>query len=438
MKRSSSSNQISIKSNTKKGRISEHSIAAGKNVIIYARCSTHKQNEDRLHSIASQVEACRRYAVENQFNIIDVLTDIKPGHHLSKLELINIIPNYTKNININKNVDIIIVKDPSRISREPDQGIKFVMDCLNANITIYSVSDNIDTSTSCGLKTFNSLFIDAYSESRQISKRIKTTFREKKINGSYLGRPEYGKRCIQVTTKTGFPIQQIRKCIEEQKIIKLIVALYYGGKLNDINNNLYEILENKDLSKRQISDLSVSQKKRMIQALYAPSAIYWVNDKTGESFLYTSDILYGYNTFSFIAKILNHFNILKRGKSWSANSVATIINKNYKKNPLCLTHYGKVYLYNIEGEEGKGEDDEMDEGDEGDEDDEDDEGDEGDEDDEDDEDDEADEDDEGDKADEVDDNGESKKILLKMCKKNKKMLLKKINKLENLIRNIEI
>lgn len=317
-----------------------------KKAIIYARCSTKKQNEDNLHSIASQRAACKHYGIMRGFNIIngdddnDDFSDIMPGHNISKLSIAAIM--------INPDIDIIIVKDPSRISRNPAQGTKFVMDCLNAGIVIYSVSDNIDTSTTHELKQFTSFFFDALAESQQISKRIRTTFNMKKLNGGKLGKARYGQKFVQVMTDSEFPIQHLKINKTETRIIRLIILLYYGGNLDEVNNTLYKVLEKKDLTSEQRHTLSKAEKKILAYSAYNQKGIYWVDDKTDTKHSYTTDILYGYNTHAFIAQILNYFNILKKDKPWTTSGVARVIN-NYidyvEPNPICLTSYGVRNLY---------------------------------------------------------------------------------------------
>jgi len=321
---------------------------SGINAIIYARCSTKKQNEDNLHSISSQVDVCVNYAMEKEFTVLDIITDIKPGHDINKLSISDII-NRNINASDDKKIKVIIVKEPSRISRNPAQGTKFILDCKKEGIIIHSVSDNIDTSTTNELKLFNSLFFDAYSESQQISKRVKMTFDAKKRNGGVLGRPIYGMQFIQSVSESELPIQTLVINEEENEIIKFIVLLYYGGKINKINDQLYTILENMLLTSIQRTGLTKKAKKTLINSRIGEASLYWVDDKTGIRHKYEDDILYGYNTQAFISQILNNFNIKKRENLWTANSVASVI-KNYEKtiNPICKTHNGDVPLYDEE------------------------------------------------------------------------------------------
>ena len=294
-----------------------------KNCVIYSRCSTKQQNQDNLHSLASQEEICTHYANEQGFNIIGNFSDIRPGHDITKLAIYAKIFDVTPGIySTAPKINIIIIKDPSRLSREPDQGTKFVMDCLKAGIIIHSASDNIDTRTD--LKLFNSLFHDAYTESQQISKRIKTTLAAKKRNGGILGRAPYGKKLVQITTPSGFPIQKTENDELEHDVMHFISILYYGGKLELVNQYL-----------EHLSPI-VSEKK-----------IYWVDAKTCIKYTYTTDIFYGYNTFGFIAQILNNFEILQKNKRWSTSAISNVIQKIkiINPNPLCLTETGETFLY---------------------------------------------------------------------------------------------
>ena len=303
-----------------------NNLSITKNCIIYTRCSTKQQNQDNLHSIASQIEICTHYANKCGFNIINVLSDIKPGHDITKLAIYDSIfgnPIGNTNGNTIVNINNIIIKDPSRLSREPDQGTKFVMDCLKAGIIIHSVSDKIDTSINSELKLFNSLFHDAYIESQQVSKRIRTTLEAKKRNGGVLGRAPYGKKLVKITAPSGLPIQKTEDDEIECDIMHFISMLYFGDKLDLINNYLERL--------STINEIK----------------LYWVDDKTAQAYIYDCDVLYGYFTYGFIAQVLNHFGILQKGKLWLASSISTVIQKIkiVNPNPICLTSNGKEFMY---------------------------------------------------------------------------------------------
>ena len=224
------------------------------NTLIYSRCSTKRQNEDNLHSNASQEEICTHYANENGFKIIGKLSDVTLGHNITKLSINDVILNdgYFKGIKIN----YIIIKDPSRLSREPAQGTQFAIDCKKLGIIIHSVSDNIDTDSNQGLKQFSNLFWDANIESQQISKRVKTTLQAKKRNGSYMGRTPFGQTKIQSATLSGFPIQILEENEQEQKVIQFIIMLYYGEKLKKVNT-LLNLLINEQKKASSVNPLRI-------------------------------------------------------------------------------------------------------------------------------------------------------------------------------------
>ena len=91
-----------------------NNLSITKNCIIYTRCSTKQQNQDNLHSIASQIEICTHYANKCGFNIINVLSDIKPGHDITKLAIYDSIfgnPIGNTNGNTIVNINNIIIKN---------------------------------------------------------------------------------------------------------------------------------------------------------------------------------------------------------------------------------------------------------------------------------------------------------------------------------------
>ena len=302
------------------------------NTLIYSRCSTKQQNEDNLHSNASQEEICTHYANENGFKIIGKLSDVTLGHNITKLSINEILNNgYFKGIKINH----IIIKDPSRLSREPAQGTQFAIDCKKLGIIIHSVSDNIDTDSNQGLKQFSNLFWDANIESQQVSKRVKTTLQAKKRNGSYIGRTPFGKQKIQSATLSGFPIKVLEENEQEQKVIQFIIMLYYGEKLKKANTLLNLLIneQNQQNQQNEQNQMEIQMEIQMEAQLY-----YIKNAYTLETSLYTTNILFGELTIGFIPQILNNFGILKKGNKWSKYAVSTVI-ENCKKiipNPRCL------------------------------------------------------------------------------------------------------
>jgi len=270
------------------------------NAIIYTRCSSKRQNEDKLHGHATQLEICKQYAIENNLNIVDIYQDTCNGHDISKLTLNNIL----NNIPIN-NFTNIIVADPSRISRSPAEGTTFVMKCLNKKIFCHSVRHNISTSNTNERKQFTSYFHDAYEESEMLKMRIKSNIKILKRYKANFGLAPFGYTNSKIFIQNApFPIPRWTANIDEQKIIKLISMMYYGCKLNE----LYELLR----------ELSSDDNARL----------YYIDKNTQKKVEFNKKIDYGEICSNDIAEILNDYNIKKRGKDWNSKMILYIINNN--------------------------------------------------------------------------------------------------------------
>jgi len=114
--------------NNKKRKIDDcdHKITLNDNsAIIYARCSSKKQDSDHHQSLLCQVSKCLDYCTNMKLNVKYIIKDIKPGHELHKLSVFNILNQY-ENCNI-------IIMDPSRLSRSVSQANDFIIKCLSVN-----------------------------------------------------------------------------------------------------------------------------------------------------------------------------------------------------------------------------------------------------------------------------------------------------------------
>ena len=208
--------------------ITESKISDSSNqAIIFARCSTKKQNEDNLHGFLTQINICDEYAKKNNLEVINILKDTCPGHNIDKLSINEVLKN-KENTNI-------IVADPSRLSRNISDGTNFIERCLEKKIIIHSARHEISTLTTHEKKQFISHLIDANSESKIFSLRIKSTMNIKKKNGSHIGRIPYGKKTVKLITKK-IPIIKLIDNINEKEIIELIIMLYFGSELTEFYN----------------------------------------------------------------------------------------------------------------------------------------------------------------------------------------------------------
>jgi len=265
-----------------------------KNAIIYARCSTKRQNEENLHGFATQIELCKEYVKNNNFKTIEILNDVCPGHNISDLSLYDITEKYD-NINI-------IVSDPSRLSRNPSDGINFIMKCLDKKIIIHSARHNISTKNNEELKMFLSYIVDANTENKIFSSRIKSTIQLKKKYGSHIGITPYGYQTKKVI-KNNYPILKLEKNIYEQNIIQLIIKMKFGTEMKPFYNIIRNLLNDKKFI--------LYDKDKPYKCIYY--GFFWEED---------------------IASFLNKYNLLKRSKMWTKSSIYKIINNFQYENDV--------------------------------------------------------------------------------------------------------
>ena len=288
--------------------------------IIYIRSSTKGQNNDanNQHSYSSQEKLCNDYCNLHNFNIINTIKETHSATITSKLKINNIYENYT-NIHL-------IVADPSRITRELSGGSMILQKCIEKNIVIHSVRDNIRSDSISGRKDFYELFYISFMESQTISKRIKSVNNLKKSLNSKFGVPPFGKESYKIVNNfnnnTQINITNLRNNIHEQKIIELIRKLHFGSDIA----SFYTIY--RDL---------VNDQNRTIYELYGK----W-NNIEGEEW---KNIKYKECTYSYIADFLNKNNILKRGKLWNVLKIGSIL-KKFKNYDYQINNHNIEYNFN--------------------------------------------------------------------------------------------
>ena len=261
------------------------------NAIIYARCSTKSQNQNKNTSLSTQIAECNRYCNDHNFNVIKIINEIVGGHDKNKQTYSSILDNYS-------NANIIIC-DPSRLSRNINNAINFLTDCIKQKLKIHFIRDNLICTTIYDCKQFANLIFDAMTESHTISKRIRHSITIRKRMGSHIGKPSYGfsiKKELDV--ESGINIRKIIKNSTEMNYIKLIQKLYFGGNINNIYNNLNKVFPNILYKLTDIDGTPVTE-------------LYWGN-------LWPLDI----------ATLLNDNDGTNRGKQWTPSAIKQIVTKH--------------------------------------------------------------------------------------------------------------
>ena len=265
--------------------------------VIYARCSTIKQNNDIGQSLHTQIAECMNYCNDNNLEISEVINEVVPAHNYKKQSYYNILDKY-KNTNI-------IIADPSRLSRSVSDASMFLAECKKRNIIIHSVRDNLICDSLQNTKKFIDMIFDAMIESSVISKRVKSSINIRKKMGSHIGKASFGYNITHVIDSTnGMKLRKLVENKEEQNIIKVILLLYYGCNVSDFYN-MFEKISDNDTK------------------LYDESEEFTI-------------IYYGNFWPYAIASFLNEQGILLQGKQWKSSNISHIVNKYPSTKKLLL------------------------------------------------------------------------------------------------------
>lgn len=179
---------------------------------LYGRVST--EHEEQQESIAVQKEALLKYSLEKGFDIVGLYFDEGcTGTSFDRPEM-----NRLKRDVENKKVNIVIVKDLSRIGRNNPLTLLFLDYLAERDVRLIAVNDNYDTEEDpddlVGIKTW---FNERYS--KELSRKIKFSLEHKKRKGEYL---------------TAFAPFGYKKSLKEKN--KLEVDSFAAGVVKDIFN----------------------------------------------------------------------------------------------------------------------------------------------------------------------------------------------------------
>jgi DNA invertase Pin-like site-specific DNA recombinase len=272
--------------------------------LIYVRCSTPKQNTDHHQSLSTQEGICRQYASRLNLNCIKVIRDIIPGHDGNLQSYKQILESYSNTH--------LIIADPSRLTRNVSDANNFLLECDKLNITIHFARDNYQSDSLHDKKRIINSVCDAYIESKVLSKRIKSAISLRKELGSHIGKPPYGYMIIyQIDLPTRIRLRKLEPHVYEQKVIDLIMKLYYGSSINNFYKTFRSITKNKTFKLLDSNNIEFN------------------------------NIYYGNITPKDIVNILNDNSIKYREKIWNHMQISRIISKHSATN---VPYYDPDYI----------------------------------------------------------------------------------------------
>ena len=267
--------------------------------VIYTRISSPSQSKigNEYISLKAQEDICKDYCNKRSMVISKVYSEVKSGRYIRRQkDLMEIFETF-------KNIDLIVY-DVSRLTRDSENGYRYMKLARARKITIHFVNDSLVSNSIRNLHEIRMRLSNATYESDLIGERIKKSNKHLLKFGWAFGSPVFG-------YKIRF-LKNIRKKIKdpfEQKIIAFIIAAKKCEcSVDQLNVLLKKILPNE---------------KYPIEFL----------DKDG----YAIDYFDRPNTLSFgeVANLLNSYNITRRGKKWTANSVNRVFNTNTCINKKC-------------------------------------------------------------------------------------------------------
>ena len=254
--------------------------------IIYNRISSKNQKDGM--GLDNQSDINKQYCIENHLIVKDEIFETASAYdsNQKQVELINIINN---SFNIN-----IICYEPTRFSRNiKNTGEWFeIMEKNNINLICTNpllISNNLVDKGKILLLIFH-----GENESKIKSKRMTKFIKDRKRIGNYYPSiPKYGSSYFKIS-KNNVKIISNKK---EYLIQTLVKKMYWGSKVKDINQLLFEI---------------TGDDKHLIYDMNSP------DDKLKE-------IEYGNMCIIDIVNFLNFSEIKRRNKYWNHKSVSDLV-----------------------------------------------------------------------------------------------------------------
>ncbi len=253
--------------------------------VIYIRVSSEEQNYE------AQKYTCEEYAFNNRLYIKQIYEEkVSAYKGQQQTQLVKLIEE-------NQNCNVVIFSI-DRFSRNLKNSEDFIHKMADKKINLLSVKENINLRTAFGKHEFRKLISIAQYESELISERVKNSIKYRKENGIPIGIIPYG--LVKFNKK-------IVKDADEQNIIKFIVKNSKSKSTPErFSKELFALMRK---LKRKESDMV--------------PIIITVEDEEYEYAELRNDEVINI-TYEMMANVLNDYNIFKREKKWTKNSVARI------------------------------------------------------------------------------------------------------------------
>jgi len=162
-------------------------------VTIYARVSTDKQD------LIQQIRACRKFCDYKGFEVGKVYCDVGSGKDYFKRT------NYNKMLEDLRSMKYsgIVTFRFDRLGRNAVEAVRFFEEMENKGISIFSLNENLDTSTAIGRAVRDIIVRLAQLERESIGEATKQRLNALRALGKTLGRPK-GSKDTKARKKGGY------------------------------------------------------------------------------------------------------------------------------------------------------------------------------------------------------------------------------------------
>lgn len=182
----------------------------------YARLS--RDDDKGQNSLNNQKSIIKEYSNVKKYNLIDIIED----DNISGMTFDRDGISFLKDLIDEELVDIILIKDLSRLGRHKAYSALFIEYMNGAGVKAISINENIDTSNENDnlIIGFKQIINEQYA--KDISKKIKTGIRQKQKGKGLVMIPQFG----YFKNKTTNKVEIVPECAE---IVRLIYRLYIEG-----------------------------------------------------------------------------------------------------------------------------------------------------------------------------------------------------------------
>ena len=147
------------------------------NSYAYYRISSKNQKDG--YSIEQQRDACINYCKTNKFKLQGEVSEIVSAKSMLKQKNLYNLVNLVSDCNL-------IIYEPTRLSRNPEDYHKLLKTCEQKNITLHFVNPNLISDNNNDKRLISTGVLDGKFESEFISIRVKKSIAYRKLHNKYV------------------------------------------------------------------------------------------------------------------------------------------------------------------------------------------------------------------------------------------------------------